>query len=159
MWVWVNSGHWWWTGRPGVLQFMGSQRVGHDWATELTELNSAYKLNKQGVYIQPCLTPFPALSQSIYPCPVLSVASWPSYRFLRKVRWSGTSISKNFTQFFDLHSQRLWHSQWNRSRCFSGTPLPSLWSNDCWPFDLWFLCLFETQLVHLEFLGSHSAKA
>ena len=34
-WVWVNSGSWWWTGRPGVLRFMGSQRVGHDWATEL----------------------------------------------------------------------------------------------------------------------------
>ena len=39
-WVWVNSGRWWWAGRPGVLRFMGSQRVGHDWATELnwTEL-------------------------------------------------------------------------------------------------------------------------
>ena len=35
-WVWVNSRSWWWTGRPGVLRFMGSQRVGHDWATELT---------------------------------------------------------------------------------------------------------------------------
>ena len=34
-WVWVNSGSWWWTGRTGVLWFMGSQRVGHDWATEL----------------------------------------------------------------------------------------------------------------------------
>ena len=34
-WVWVNFGRWWWTGRPGVLWFMGSQRVGHDWATEL----------------------------------------------------------------------------------------------------------------------------
>ena len=34
-WVWVNSGNWWWTGRPGVLRFMGSQRVGHDWETEL----------------------------------------------------------------------------------------------------------------------------
>ena len=34
-WVWVNSGSWWWTGRPGVLQFMGSHRVGHDWATDL----------------------------------------------------------------------------------------------------------------------------
>ena len=34
-WVWVNSGSWWWTGRPGMLQSMGSQRVGHDWATEL----------------------------------------------------------------------------------------------------------------------------
>ena len=35
MWVWVNSGNWWWTGRPRVLRFMGSQRVRHDWATEL----------------------------------------------------------------------------------------------------------------------------
>ena len=34
-WVWVNSGSWWWTGRSGVLRFMGSQRVGHDWETEL----------------------------------------------------------------------------------------------------------------------------
>ena len=34
-WVWVNSGRWWWTGRPGVLRFMGLQIVRHDWATEL----------------------------------------------------------------------------------------------------------------------------
>ena len=34
-WVWVNSRSWWWTGRPGMLQFMGLQRVGHDWATSL----------------------------------------------------------------------------------------------------------------------------
>ena len=34
-WIWVNSGGWWWTGRPGVLRFMGSQWVGHDWAIEL----------------------------------------------------------------------------------------------------------------------------
>ena len=38
-WVWVNSGSWWWTGRPGVLQSMGWQRVGHDWATELMALS------------------------------------------------------------------------------------------------------------------------
>ena len=35
----MNSGSWWWTGRPGVLQSMGSQRVGHDWASELNWLN------------------------------------------------------------------------------------------------------------------------
>ena len=35
-WVWINSGRWWWTGRPGVLQPMGSQRVGHDWAVITT---------------------------------------------------------------------------------------------------------------------------
>ena len=36
-WVWVNSGSWWWTGRPGVLQFMGSQRVGDNWVTEVAQ--------------------------------------------------------------------------------------------------------------------------
>ena len=34
-WVWVNSGSWWWTGRPGMLQSMGSQRARHNWVTEL----------------------------------------------------------------------------------------------------------------------------
>ena len=34
-WVWASSGRWWWTGKPGLLQSMGSQRVGHDWMTEL----------------------------------------------------------------------------------------------------------------------------
>ena len=38
-WVWVNSGSWWWTGRPGVLWFMGWQRVGQDWETELNWLS------------------------------------------------------------------------------------------------------------------------
>ena len=37
-WVWVNSGIWWWTGRPGVLWFMGLQRVRHDWGLNWTEL-------------------------------------------------------------------------------------------------------------------------
>ena len=37
--VWASSGSWWWTGRPGVLQSMGSQRVGHDWVTVLNWIN------------------------------------------------------------------------------------------------------------------------
>ena len=44
-WVWVNSRSWWWTGRPGVLWFMGSQRVGHDWATKLDWI-----LNNKHIY-------------------------------------------------------------------------------------------------------------
>ena len=38
-WVWVNSGSWWWTGRPGMLQSMGLQRFGHEWMTELNWFN------------------------------------------------------------------------------------------------------------------------
>ena len=41
-WVWVNSRNWWWTWRPGMLQFMGSQRVRHDWVTELKPSNLWY---------------------------------------------------------------------------------------------------------------------
>ena len=43
-WVWVNSGSWWWTGRPGVLRFVGSERVGHDWATELNWIIISHQL-------------------------------------------------------------------------------------------------------------------
>ena len=57
---------------------------------------SAYKLNKQCDNIQPWCTPFLILNQPepVVPCPVLTVASWPAYRFLkRQVRWPGTLIS------------------------------------------------------------------
>ena len=43
-WVWVNSGSWWWIGRPGVLRLMRSQRVRHDWATELNWTEKQIKI-------------------------------------------------------------------------------------------------------------------
>ena len=55
---------------------------------------SAYELNKQGDNIQPWNTPFPIWNQSVVPCWVLTLASRPAYRFLRRhVRWSGIPIS------------------------------------------------------------------
>ena len=67
---------------------------------------SAYKLNEQGDNIQPWRTPFPIWNQSVVPCPVLTVASWPAYRFLKKqVRWSGISIS------FRIFHSLLWSTQ------------------------------------------------
>ena len=57
---------------------------------------SAYKLNKQGDNVQPWCIPFSIWNQSVFPCPVLTVASWPytGGRFLRRqVRWSGIPIS------------------------------------------------------------------
>ena len=57
-WVWVNSGSWWWTGRPGVLQSMGLQRVGHDWVTELNWV-------LPGKPLPPCLT-WEALPPMVY---------------------------------------------------------------------------------------------
>ena len=67
---------------------------------------SAYKLNKQGDNMQPWHTPFPIWNQSVVPCPVLTVASWPTYRFLkRQVRWSGIPIS------FRIFHSLLWSTQ------------------------------------------------
>ena len=66
---------------------------------------SAYKLNKQGDNIQPWHTPFPIRNQSV-PCPVLTVASWPAYRFFKsQVRWSGIPIS------FKIFHSLLWSTQ------------------------------------------------
>ena len=69
---------------------------------------SANKLNKQGDNIQPWHTPFPIWNQSVS-CSVLTVASWPAYRFLwRQVRWSGIPISwRIFHSLLYPHSQRL----------------------------------------------------
>ena len=51
-WVWVNSESWWWTGRPGVLWFMGSQRVGHDWVTELNWHESTIRAQRKELILR-----------------------------------------------------------------------------------------------------------
>ena len=69
-WVWVNSESWWW--RPGMLWFMESQRVGHDW--DWTELN--WILSRFNTSL-------------LFLVQVLTFASWLAYRFFRgQVRWS-----------------------------------------------------------------------
>ena len=66
---------------------------------------SAYKLNKPGDNIQPWNTPFPLWNQSLVPCPVLTVSSWPVSRFLRRqVRWSGIPTSLRIFQFVVIHT-------------------------------------------------------
>ena len=56
-WVWVDSGSWWWTGRPGVLRFMVSQRVRHDWVTELnwTDIPTGEKQSNYSTERRDCL--------------------------------------------------------------------------------------------------------
>ena len=67
---------------------------GDAWCKQKAQMYSASKLNKQGDNMQPWRTPFLIWNQSVVPCPVLTVASWPAYRFLkRQVRWSGIPIS------------------------------------------------------------------
>jgi len=53
-WVWVSSRSWWWTGRPGVLQSMGLQRVRHDWVTELNCSSQYFQLlSFVGLFLRP----------------------------------------------------------------------------------------------------------
>ena len=67
---------------------------------------SACQLNKQGDNIQPWCTPFPVWKQSVVPCPVLIVASWPPYRFFRREIRSDIPISLTVFHSF------LWSTQW-----------------------------------------------
>ena len=98
---------------------------------------SAQKLNKQGDNIQPWCTRFPIWNQPVVPCPVITVASWPAYRFLRRqARWSGISIS--LTIFHSL----LWSTQsrlylaflasmqTTYTKCWAGWI--TSWNQDCW---------------------------
>ena len=64
MWVWVNSRSWWWTGRPGVLWFMGSQRVGHDWVTELNWTIQSMEFSRPEYWSG---LPFPSPGESSQP--------------------------------------------------------------------------------------------
>ena len=74
------------------------------------QVYSTYKLNEQGGNIQPWFTSFPIWYQSIVPCPVLTVASSPAYRFLmRQVKWSGSPICLRIFHYllWSTHSKAL----------------------------------------------------
>ena len=87
-WTWVctSSGRWWWTGKPGVLQSMGSQRVGHDWVTEL----------KWGTFLK-LMHAFasPLLSSPNLPSPRNTLKYWKNTQ-----HWAITEQSREAAQFW-----------------------------------------------------------
>ena len=101
---------------------------------------SAYKLNKQGDSIQPRCTPFPIWNQSVVPCPVLTVASWPAYRCSPQeagpLVWN-SHLLKNFPQFVLIHTVK-GYGIVNKAKVnvFSWTLLLFWWFNRCWQFPL-----------------------
>ena len=103
---------------------------------------SAYVLNEQNDNIKPCRNPDSILNQSTASCLVLTIASWPAYRFLRiQVRWPDILTSLRI-----LH-RLLWSTQskplaQSMKQMFFWIPLLFLCFNRCWQFDLWFLYLF-----------------
>ena len=101
-WIWVNSRSWWWTGRPDVLQFMGSQRVGHDWATKLSwsSLNSPLVTPK--VLYAFCLS-FQNISSNI------SYLKWHLKQFLPKISLKVQVKSKHSHNVWPWRSLRSYH--------------------------------------------------
>ena len=83
-WVWVDSRSWCWTGRPGVLWFMGSQRVGHDWATELN-LTDDVAIPLLGIYVKKMktVTHRDKCTPSSFQC----YLQWAVYRKNLNVHW------------------------------------------------------------------------
>ena len=63
-WVWASSGNWWWTGKPGVLQSMGSQRFGYDWATDLNWMRTRVPLVVQLVKNSPAVQEYAVMQQT-----------------------------------------------------------------------------------------------
>ena len=69
---------------------------------------SASKLNKQGENMQPWHTPFPICNQSVVPCPVLTVASWPAdFLTIQICQETGLKFFKNFPQFISIHTVKV----------------------------------------------------
>ena len=123
---------------------------------------SAYKLNKQGDNTQPCHNTFPILNPSVILCPVLTVTSWPTYRFLRR-QLNGlvvTSLEEFSTICCDPHKAKKF-SVVNEAEVDVFLELPCFFYDpmNVDQFDLWFLCLFETQCVHLEVLSTCTNEA
>jgi len=91
-WVWVNSWSWWWTGRPGVLRFMGSQRVGHDWATDpiWSDLILSINSNQRPYFGELPLHLFPIRDQLSFDISKKGTVKW----------WINTTCSGDLHIFF-----------------------------------------------------------
>ena len=140
MWVWVNSGRWWRTGKPGVLRFMGLQRVGHNWATELNWNNWNIVLFNRCVaaaaakLLQLCPTLCDPIDGSPPGSPV------PGTLQARTLEWVAISFSKAWkwkVKVKSLSRVRLFKTPWtaahqaplsmgfSRQEYWSRVPLPS----------------------------------
>ena len=106
---------------------------------------SAYKINQLGDNIQPWCTPFPIWNQSVVPCLVLTVASWPAYRFLNrqgKVVWY-SDLLRNFPQFVVIHTIKDFG-------IVNETEVDVLGELSCFSMTQWMLAIWS--LVPLPFL-------
>ena len=100
-WVWVSSGSWWWTGKPGVLQSMGSQRVRHDWATELNWKLFIY-VSKLVTFKSPGWEEWAERTRK-KPTPISEISDWSTKA------WASLALPVPKSVVVDKHSLRFSH--------------------------------------------------
>ena len=146
-WVWASSGNWWWTGKPSMVQSIGSQRVGHEWATELNIVKSFGIINKAevDVFLEfSCFFNDPMdVGHSISGSSAFSKSSLSIWKFLVHIPLKPGL--ENFEHYFA--------SMWDECNCtvvwtFFG--IAFLWNwNEYWPFPvLWPLLSFPNFLAY-----------
>ena len=139
MWVWVNSGSWWWTGRQAVLLYMGSQRVGHDWATELTKLTAIFHkwLFSLWEMSSGLLLGIGNDSTLDYKLPSYH-ETWVAHDELSGNRWLRTTSAMEGLAWKGLHWNRCLFWVWN------GLPCP------------WYFCQSQHLLTYKYFTHHHA---
>jgi len=142
-WVCVNSGSWWWTGRPGVLRFMGSQRVGHDWVTELKWPDSVlYAATGNWFHVWLFATPIDCSlpGSSIHGIFQARILEWVAISFSR-----GSSQSRDWTWVSRIAGRHftVWATREVLSKCY-GKPQTNFLAKSI------FCCLLPPQPLPVE---------
>ena len=142
-WIWVNSRSWWWTGRPGVLQSVGSQRVRHDWATELNWTEVEFRKSQYScrwlvkLHLYYCRIIHKPWGQARVDPQSRSVKHgncplFPGGRnfFIYKINSTGRALPSSFAQFWHPLAQLSPYSPWSQA-CIMFHPRSSLKSWTC----------------------------
>ena len=112
-WVWASSGSWWWTGKPGVLQSMGSQRGRHKWATELNWMSPGGLVSKESA----CKVGDPSSILGLGRSPGGGHGNPLQYSFLENFLDRGActvhGVTKSQTQLSDQYTQSAQLVWWN----------------------------------------------
>ena len=160
IWVWASFGSQWWTGKPGVLQSTGSQRLEHDWVTEL-------KLNQFSSVVQSCPVPCDPMNRSM---PGLPVQHQLPESTQTHVHWVGDAIQPsylpsspfpsalNLSQHQGLSNESALHIRWPKYWSFSFNISPSNEHPGLISFRIDWLDLLAIQGTLKSLLQHHSSK-
>ena len=153
-WVWVSSRSWWWTGKPGMLQSMGLQRIGHDWVTELNWTTVHQAPLSMEVSRKACSSGFPVpysgdlANPGIEPrSPVLQADSLPAE----------PECCMPFQFSCSVVSDSLWSHGLQHTRLPCPSPTPRAYSNSC-PSSWWCHPTISSSVVPFSGLQSFPAS-